>query len=78
MTMRSIALLITGTVDNVALWDGIAVWRPIATGPWDGSVDVTGSPVAPGWTFNAGSRTFTSPDLSSTVTVAADAVDVCQ
>ena len=52
--------------------------RPIAAGLADTTVDVTGTPVSIGWTWEADTRAFASPDGGETVVIAANLVDTTQ
>lgn len=44
--MRIIAIILSGEVVNLALWDGSTAWDPISVGHCDTTVDVTGIPGA--------------------------------
>lgn len=54
--MQRIALIESGVVINIAIWDGVSVWNP--TGYIE--VNITGTHVDMGWTYNG--TTFSAPD----------------
>jgi hypothetical protein len=51
--MKIIALILSGNVIGLALWDGVSVWNPIAPGLCDTTVDVTSNAaVQPGSSYS--------------------------
>jgi hypothetical protein len=55
--MKTMALIINGTVVNIAMWDGVSQWAPVC----DSMVDITAQPqVAIGWTYDG--TNFSSPN----------------
>ena len=55
--MQTIAIIKDGLVLNTALWDGETEWSP---GEEFITVDVTGTNVGPGWTYDG--VNFTQPE----------------